>query len=519
MTVQVTRKHEIIMWLEAYPMVKVELELCNGCGLCVRDCPVGCITVADKKAIIGAGCSACGVCTKVCPKGAAQKVEEVVPNTITCTSCPVQCQIQAGFNGACLRYTNQSGTLVRNRELVDTVPEPGYQAREIDWPLITAIGAGTEYPDPRPAPYIVQGRRGDIEVVTVVTEAPLSYSGIKVKIDTNFHIGEEGAKVRRDGRVVGMVDTEEYGSKMLSIGGANLLTGSSGFIAARTIVDIANGRRVILKVDSGSKLELQVGCRPVIDGEEDTTMRVGCGSATVGLFATHLKGAVDEAIILDHHIVGLFSEHRAGQEVGMTYSGVVPTGRKSTDGRYFGDHGIGWGGTAITNPRDAIKSINMKIARAGMRILVTETTARKAALFEVQQDGGVQEVFLTPEVKGVIQLIASNCEEARVSAIYTGGTGGSARAGVTTLPVELTRAVHRGEVKLSIGGAPAMLLPGGGINFMADVEKVVAPDAFYWTPTPATIAPVEYTMELKTYERIGGHLSRLRRAQDLVGGD
>ncbi len=498
-------------------MVKVELELCNGCGLCVRDCPLGCMRLEDKKAVAGAGCSSCGVCTRVCPKGAAQKVEDIIPGAVTCTSCPVQCQIQEGFNGACLRYTNQGGSLVRNRELVAAVPEPERHARQIEWPLVAAIGAGTEYPDPRPAPYIVQGQRGGIEVVTVVTEAPLSYSGIKVKIDTNFHIGEEGAKVRRNGLVVGMVDTEEYGSKMLSIGGANLLTGSSGFIVARTIVDIANGRRVTLKVDGGSKLELQVGSRPVIDGEEDSAMRVGCGSATVGLFATHLKGVVDEAIILDHHIIGLFSEHRAGQEVGMAYSGVAPTGRKSTDGRYFGEHGSGWGGTAINNPRDAIKSVNMATARAGMRILVTETTARKAALFEVQPDGGVQEVSLTPEVKGVIQLIASNCEEARVSAIYTGGAGGSARAGVTTLPVELTRAVHRGEVKLTIGGATAMLLPGGGINFMVDVEKVVAPGAFYWTPTPATIAPVEYTMELKTYERIGGHLSRLRPAEGLAG--
>lgn len=499
-------------------MIRIDLDLCNGCGLCVRDCPLGLIGVQDHKAFIADGCSSCGVCTRVCRRGAAQKAGDIMAGAVVCTACPVECQIQKGYDGACRRYTNEDGKLVRKRPLVTEAAEPKRQAPEIDWPLITGIGAGTEYPDPRPAPYILQGRRGEIEVVTVVTEAPLSYSGLKVKIDTNFHIGEEGAKVHRDGRVVGMVDMEEYGSKMLTIGGANLLTGRAGFIVARTIVDLANRQRVILQVDGGSKLELQAGRRPVIDSEEDTTMRVGCGSATVGLFARDLKGVVDEAIILDHHIIGLLSEHRAGQEVGMSYSGVVPAGRKSTVGRYFGEHGKGWGGTAISNPRDAIKEVNMRIAKAGMHILVTETTARKAVLFEVQANGDVQEVPLTPQVRQVMQRIAANCEEARVSVIYSGGVGGSARAGVTTQPVELTRAVHQGEVKLTIGGAPVMLLPGGGINFMVNVEEVVAPRAFYWTPTPATIAPVEYTMQRSTYARIGGHMARLRPLEEVLKG-
>ena len=499
-------------------MFKTIQEKCTGCGSCINECPLNCIHLKEKKAVIGEGCSSCGVCAQVCLFGAVRKVEETSPQTVQCGSCPVQCQIQAGFTGACRRYVNQNGQLVRNRNLVTNVPEPNWGPHEIDWPLITAIGSGTEYPDPRPAPYIVEGTRGDIEVVTVVTEAPLSYSGVKVKIDTNFHIGEEGARIRRDGRVVGMIDTEEYGSKILTIGGANLLTGENGFTVARTIVDIANRQRVKLKVENGGALELQVGYRPIIDGQEDTTMRVGCGSATIGLFARHLKGVVDEAIILDHHIIGLFSEHRAGEEVGVTYSGVVPIGRKSTRGRYFGEHGNGWGGTQISDPRQAIIGIDMKVARPGMRILVTETTARQAALFEVLAEGNVKEIPLSQEVQGVVQLIAANCEEARVSALYTGGTGGSARAGVTRLPVELTKAVHNGAVKLTVGGAPAFVLPGGGINFMVDVEKLVAQDAFYWVPAPATVAPIEYCMTKETYERIGGYLDQIRKLTDLGVG-
>ena len=118
-----------------------------------------------------------------------------------------------------------------------------------------------------------------MDVVTVVTEAPLSYSGVKVKIDTNMHIGEEGAKVKRDGKVVGMVTTEEYGSKMLTIGGANLLSnGNDGFIVAKTIVDLANGREVQLKIDQGSVIKIKQGESPIIDGKKEKLMRVGCGS-------------------------------------------------------------------------------------------------------------------------------------------------------------------------------------------------------------------------------------------------
>jgi len=44
---------------------------------------------------------------------------------------------------------------------------------------------------------------------------------------------------------------------------------------------------------------------------------------------------------------------------------------------------------------------------------------------------------------------------------------------------------------------------------MVDVQRVKA-NFFYWTPTPATICPIEYTMELADYEAMGGHLAGLQ---------
>lgn len=475
--------------------------------MCARECPNKAIVIQEKKAIIQENCASCGICTRVCKFKAARQTPKIKEGAVKCSSCPVQCEIIEGFTGACQRYQNRGGTLVRNRQLVTELPNGG--------PLISAVGAGTDYPCCRPAPHIVQDTVNGIETVTVVTEAPLSYSGVKVKIDTNLFIGEETAKVKRNGKVVGLVDTEEYGSKMLSIGGANLLTGKDGFIVARTIVEFANCERVTLKVENGSTLELQVGYPPIIDGVQDLKMRVGCGSATIGMFAGILKEVVDEAIILDYHVVGLLSEHLAGEYVGMTWSGVIPNARKSTRGRYFGEQGKGWGGTNIENPRDALKDVDMSIAKPGIKILVTETTGQKCALFQVNEKGNISEIPVTKEIQKAVDTISANCEESRVSVLYTGGTGGSARAGVAVNPLKVTQAVHKGDAKLTIGGAETYVLPGGGINFMVDVEKVI-PKAFTWVPAPATIAPVEYTMPLEKYKEMGGHIQYIKPLKDFL---
>lgn len=499
-------------------MIKVSFEKCIGCGICVKNCPVDAIKLQeDKKAHTNENCVTCGICVRVCPVNAITNTPEQKPETIKCTHCPVSCAIPEGKTGACKRYTNINGEIIRNRKLVvDAItrdPETGNLPYK---PLITAVGSGTSYPCCRPAPYIVQEKVEGIDVVTVVTEAPLSYSGVKVKIDTNMHIGEEGAKVKRNGKVVGMITTEEYGSKMLTIGGANLLSnGNDGFIVAKTIVDLANGRKVDLKVDKGSKLEVQQGEAPVIDGVKEKLMRVGCGSATIGMFAKQLSQVVDEAIILDHHVTGLLSEHFAGEEVGMEYTCLVPHGTKSTRGRYFGKHGHGWGGTEIVDPIEAVVSVDIEKLKPGKKVLVTETTGQKAALLEVQEDGAVKEISMTPEVLEAVKLISDTCEESKVSVIYTGGTGGSARAGVTNFPKKLTDAIHKDQIKMTISGAPTFILPGGGINFMVDTGKMV-PDSVTWVATPATVAPVEYTMTRDRYEELGGHTDSIITKEALL---
>jgi NAD-dependent dihydropyrimidine dehydrogenase PreA subunit len=494
--------------------MEIDFEKCNGCGYCVRDCPVDAVKMVKKKAVINDHwCTNCGVCMRVCESDAVIAAEIIPEGAIECDACPIQCWIQPGYIGACHRYRNESGKLIRLTPLhtyADVKQIVGRECKEsIRKPLITAIGAGTTYPDCKPAPNIMRAKRRGVDVVTVVTEVPFSYSSIIVKIDTDIPIGKEGDRIFVGKREVGMMETEQYGSKMLHIGGVNRLTGKNGFVIARTITDIANQKRVKLKIENGSRLEIQVGHAPVINGKKATKMRVGCGSATMGLFAPLLKNAADEAIIIDSHITGQMSRHVAGVYAGAKPSGIRLKFEESTPGRYFGDHGDGWGGTSITDAEDVISTIDMNIARKGMTILITETTGQNGVMLKVGTKGTLNEIGLSKKAKAALKAISDSCEPSRVSAIYTAGAGGSARAGVTKYPIKLTKAVHAAKAHLTVGGAPGFVLPGGGISFMVDIERVKI-GSFYWTPTPATICPLEYTMELKDYKDMGGHVEAMK---------
>ena len=51
-------------------MIQINKELCIGCGKCVKDCPVFCISITDHKASASGDCMNCGHCAALCPKEA-----------------------------------------------------------------------------------------------------------------------------------------------------------------------------------------------------------------------------------------------------------------------------------------------------------------------------------------------------------------------------------------------------------------------------------------------------------------
>lgn len=508
-------------------MLKINQEKCKKCQICAKNCPIGAIAVepgADGKKVVSITnmCVECNVCRRVCPFGAIDgRREDRGHGAVPFLLHPVQSSRWLHRRLQALHQRGRpSGPQPRSRrrgQAPDRDRSENCQARHH-----RCSGAGHNYPPPSGSDIVARSCDG-VDVVTTVTEAPLSYSGVLVKLDTNTYIGEEGDTVYCEGKPVGLVHTEEYGSKMIYVGGANRLTAKDGgFATARTIVALANGEKVELTVKTADhetgkpkmiKIVCQQGVAPIINGTQETTMRIGCGSATIGLLADVMKECVDECIVIDHHVTGLFSEHLAGKEVGMTWSGVIPNATKSTVGRYFGGHGDGIGGTVLQTPRDAIKSVDMSIAHAGMTILVTNTTGEVGALFEVQADGDVKEIPMSEKAQRVVDAIKSNCQGSNTSVMYCGGTGGSARGGVCHHPIAITEAVHAGKAHLTIGGAPAYVYPGGGINFIVDTAKVVN-HAFTWVPTPATVAPVEYTMTKEDYAMIGGHMNCIKNVED-----
>ena len=108
-----------------------------------------------------------------------------------------------------------------------------------------------------------------MDFVAVVTEAIFSYCGVKVKIDTDRHLGAEAATVRLEGETIGHVMTSEYGSQMLSLGGVDHLTGDSkpeGHETCDALLRLCNKQAVELHIDGGCNVIVQAGQPPIVDG-------------------------------------------------------------------------------------------------------------------------------------------------------------------------------------------------------------------------------------------------------------
>jgi hypothetical protein len=91
---------------------------------------------------------------------------------------------------------------------------------------------------------------------------------------------------------------------------------------------------------------------------------------------------------------------------------------------------------------------------------------------------------------------------------------------VTENPVNLTRSVQGLRTYVTVGGAPVYVWPGGGITLMVDVTRV--PDnAFGYVPTPALVAPIEFTLRRDDYLALGGYEAEIRSIDDVLarGGE
>ena len=448
---------------------------------------------------------------------------------IRCDACPVLCRIRPGKLGACDRYGNVDGKLVRTDPLVllDRSVEAGRGAVRFaegarDWDgelirqpgaFVTGIGATTTYPDYKPAPFIVSSQVEGVDCITVVTEGIFSYCGVKVKIDTDRYVGPEQAAVRVKGEQIGHVTTHEYGSQMLSLGGVRHLTGGSkaeGNVTCDAMLRLCNKEAVEMSIDGGSTIVVQADQAPIVDGHKEERMRVGCGSAVTGIFAKQWFGLADEVVVVDEHITGIFTEHQAGRMLDARPSGIKIRGRKSTPGRYFqvAKPGLGWGGTDLKDPLEIVERFDPKFAWPGLRLFMISTTGEHHAWFVLDEELKPRPADPPAEIDKLVHRIAENCEPALSTVLFMGGAGGSLRAGVTENPVRLTMSVKNRLTRVTCGGAPAYVWPGGGITVMVDVGRMPDNSTGY-VPTPALVFPIEFTMRLEDYQLMGGHMSHV----------
>ena len=463
-------------------------------------------------------------------------VAKPLDDTIRCDACPVLCRIRPGKTGACDRYGNVDGTLVRTDPLVllQRAKGEGRQAVRFlegagEWDgsllrsgdtFVTGIGATTTYPDYKPAPFIVSAPVAGVDCVTVVTEGIFSYCGVKVKIDTDRYVGPEQAPVRVKGEQIGHVTTHEYGSQMLSLGGVRHLTGGSkaeGNVTCDALLRLCNKEPVEMSIDGGSSLVVAAGKAPVIDGKLEERMRVGCGSACTGLFAKQWHGQADEVVVVDEHITGVYSEHQAGRFLDARPTGIKIRGRRSTPGRYFrvAEPGLGWGGTNLKDPLEIIMGFDAKTAWPGLRLLMVSTTGEHYAWYRLDDQLRPVADQAPPAIVKLVERIAENCEPALSTVLFMGGAGGSLRAGVTENPVRLTQSVKRRLTRVTCGGAPTYVWPGGGITIMVDVSRMPDRSAGY-VPTPALVFPIEFTMRLEDYREMGGHADRVQLLESVL---
>ncbi len=514
----------------------INSKLCTECKLCVDACPVGAVSFRNNELSISEDCVNTMECTarQSCPAEAIERSERE-EDAVLCINCPVGCQIKPSKIGECRTYTNRDG------KIVTTIPVTPFESVKeivgedcdevIRRPLITGIGAGFRG---GLNPLMVKGKVRGIDVVTCVSEAHFGFSGVVVKIDCDKYVGEEGADVYHEGTKVGMVTHQLYGGMTLYIGGNNVLNDKNGWVAAKLGAAIANREKVEINVKSGARLEMQVGEKPVVNGKVAERRRWACGSSAAAFLYTEiLPGLVDEVIVIDRHLGGQFGafeeeetvygsltreEERKSKFGRLTKSGIrlsscSPIGLW----RYPGTGGPGWGMTKIQSPLEMIESFDPRKLKPGFTLLITEPDADRTAYFVFTREGKFEETKAPKQLKDAIEVYKASCEPARVSAFFMPCASGSARTAVVPRrhALRLNEAIQARKASVTVGGAPTFVMAGGGVPLMVDVERVKA-GSFHWTNHPAMVAPLEWTIKLEDFIKIGGLVERLRPLSEVL---
>jgi len=288
----------------------------------------------------------------------------------------------------------------------------------------------------------------------------------------------------------------------------------------KVVVDIANRKKVELKVEGGSKLEVQVGEPPIIDGIKQERRRLVCAGGIAPVIGMLIRGFATETIAFGRDIIGKYGPPRGTDLVWRDVQALSALKLKYENPMqqvFPPKGGSGWGGTEFENPLEVIESFDPQKMEPGYKIFFITDNFDRCALYQFRE-GNFKQIEIPKELEEIINIMKPYCEPAKVSAFYTAGVGGGARMSVVPSFehwIKLNSAVNERKVHITIGGAPAYIFSGGGINFYVDVGRV-KPGSFYWTTAPGTVCPLEWTLKLEDYKKIGGDVNVVRPLKEVL---
>jgi len=110
------------------PIITIDETKCNGCGLCIPNCPEGAIQIIDGKArlISDLFCDGLGACIGHCPEGAISIIEreatpyderQVMCNIIAAGPNTIRAHLQHLLDHGELQYYDQACTVLRENQL------------------------------------------------------------------------------------------------------------------------------------------------------------------------------------------------------------------------------------------------------------------------------------------------------------------------------------------------------------------------------------------------------------------
>jgi len=395
---------------------------------------------------------------------------------VRCDAAPCCAASGPGRAGACDRYANEDGKLVRVDPLV-LLAKPdlarvafvegsagGAASSEGRGAFVTGIGATTTYPDYKPRPSSCRpgmtastcdGRdRGHLQLLRREGEN-----------DTIAISGRAGGRAGGRARRWATSPRRNNGSQMLSPGRRCIhLTGGSKKEASSPAK--RSWRSATAKPSSSRSTAADRGVQAT--GRRSSTARsrsvwrVGAARPAIAC-SRRMEDHVDEVIVVDDHITGVLSEHQGGRflDIKPAASGCAAAARRRA--AISRSPSLAWLGHPMSaiRWRSSRRSIPSRPGR--LKLLMVSTTGRAFAWFELDHDLRPQPAAMPAAVRHVVERIAENCEPALCTVLFMAGAALAARRSHREpRATDALGARHADQVTL--GGVPAYGLAGRGIT-------------------------------------------------------